>query len=194
LGKRKSGESSEASSQQGSSRPSKLSRSNPISDEAANPFLDGKKEVPEDPFGPICYVRMFSVAHAYADVRKQTPSKIFQRMFHHKKLPYGVQYELARCVSHSKFKFTDIHVPDLDMFSEMKTNEKAAPLTLRTFLKADEDENEDGTQGSVLSGNSTCICLTLRKEDQFQALFLKEHTAKVTIYISLCYWWLMNPV
>lgn len=124
----------------------------------------------------ICFV-----ARAYADIRKQAPSKIFQRMFHHKKLPYGVQYELARCVSHSKFNFADIHVPDLDIFSELKTNEKAAPLTLRTFLKPDEDEDEDedGTQGSVFSGKSTCICLTLRKEDQFRALFLKEHAAKV---------------
>ncbi len=64
-------------------------------------------------------------------------------------MPYGVQYEIARCVSHEKLKYSQIHLPDLGTLAELGSNEKAAPATLKVILKGLFSDDEDGDLGSI---------------------------------------------
>ena len=57
-----------------------------------------------------------------------------------KKIPYGVQYEIARCVSKGLLEFKNICVPDLDRLAELKTNEKAAPVTFKILVTGLNEE------------------------------------------------------
>jgi len=71
-------------------------------------------------------------------------------MLESKKMPYGVQYEIARCVSHGQLKYSQIHLPDLGILAELGSNEKAAPATLKVICKGFFSDDEDGDLGSTL--------------------------------------------
>lgn len=66
-------------------------------------------------------------------------------MMESKKIPYGVQYEIARYVSKRQLEFKDVRLPDLDRLAELKTNEKAAPVTFKVLASGINDE--EGEQG-----------------------------------------------
>lgn len=68
-----------------------------------------------------------------------------QGMLDSKKIPYGVQYELARFVSKGQMKFEAVSCPDLDRIVELKTNEKAAPVTYQILGLGSVEEKNQGT-------------------------------------------------
>ena len=66
-------------------------------------------------------------------------------MMDSKKIPYGVQYELARFVSKGQLKFEAVNCPNFDRIVELKTNEKAAPVTFKILVLGSIEEKDQGT-------------------------------------------------
>ncbi|KAF8974482.1 RNA dependent RNA polymerase-domain-containing protein [Flammula alnicola] len=144
LGKRKASDMSSTSSvSTGPFRPSKLARS-VVPAEEDNPFVDVPVQ-PENIFSPISI----------------SPARTLQRMFDVKKLPYGVQYEIARYVSMDRLEYKHFLVQWVDELASLKTNREAAPAMAKLVLK-NSFEADEITESS----------------DNFKKLFAKEHAAK----------------
>ncbi|CAA7259841.1 unnamed protein product [Cyclocybe aegerita] len=148
LGKRKASDMS-TSTESGSSQgpPAKVSKPNPLEDKD-NPFID-VPEVPDDPRAPISF----------------SPPMIMQHFMNSKKLPYGVQYEIARFISVDsreealRLKYSNILTEQVTELASLVTNEAAVPATFKViFKKKSEIDDED--------------------EERWKRLFAKEHAAK----------------
>ncbi|KIM46105.1 hypothetical protein M413DRAFT_16853 [Hebeloma cylindrosporum] len=153
LGKRKSSDISSSSTiASGPFRPPKIARSIPQCEEdksPENPFIDHgplEPEIPESPFTPIIL----------------SPGKALQAQFTARKLPYGVQYEIARYVTIGKLQYNQLYIPCLDNFAALKTNREAVPATAKIVLSDPCDASEE-TEGN---------------QDQWDNLFAKERAAK----------------
>ena len=84
-------------------------------------------------------------------------------MFNVKKVPYGVQYEIARYVNLGRLAFGEVLIEWLDMFSSLKTNYDVIDYlnhVMRPLLGTSESElmDTDGAQFLFY----TVIKLTLR--------------------------------
>ncbi|KDR83661.1 hypothetical protein GALMADRAFT_150744 [Galerina marginata CBS 339.88] len=135
LGKRKASELSVMSlNSYGPFRPPKIPR--PVSLPAGedSPFLNNPakegadaEDEPDNIYAPICY----------------SPLHLIQRMFDTRKIPYGVQYEIARYISLGKFEYSQIYLPELFKLSELQTNREAVPATTKIILQPLADEDDD---------------------------------------------------
>jgi hypothetical protein len=67
-----------------------------------------------------------------------------------RKIPYGVQYEIARYVSKGQLQFK-FRLSDIDRLAELKTNERAAPVTYKILEHGIVEE--EGDQGRLLWRN-----------------------------------------
>jgi len=117
-----------------------------------NPFLDTWRPVappPENMNSPIVLVSDHKATVRPALKNAQSPPSPLQTFFNAKKLPYGVQYEIARLVSLGKMSYDDVSIGIVDEVARLSTNAEAAPLTVKKFLTFDYDESEGGI---VLSG------------------------------------------
>ncbi|KAF9534243.1 RNA dependent RNA polymerase-domain-containing protein [Crepidotus variabilis] len=152
LGKRKAAELSasdlsvaSSSSSLGLFRPAKIQRLEQIrGDEESNPFLvsDTPKE---DPYAPLWH----------------TPSPQLQARMDKMKLPYCVQYEIARCVSKGTHEYKTINIPGLTALASYKTNEATAPHIPKMLSKSSFEEDDNAGQ-----------------QERFKAFFAKEHAAR----------------
>jgi len=70
----------------------------------------------------------------------------YQKKFKNVKLPYGVQYEIARYVSTGHLKFSDLIFSDVDELASHKTNEKAAPALHNLVKKKAREKAEEPTE------------------------------------------------
>lgn len=61
-----------------------------------------------------------------------------------KKIPYGVQFEIARLVSNGHLEYVDIEIASLASLAN-GMNDAAAPLTARVLLKRLDATDEGGT-------------------------------------------------
>lgn len=77
-------------------------------------------------------------------------------MLDRKKIPYGVQYEIARFVSKGPLKFKGVLSPNLDRIAELKTNERAAPVTYKVFEQGVNDE--EGYQSKFIFSTLDYLC------------------------------------
>ncbi|KAF9268058.1 hypothetical protein L218DRAFT_892734 [Marasmius fiardii PR-910] len=71
----------------------------------------------------------------------------WQGIFDEKKLPFGVQWEIARLVSTEKLAFDDLKLEKLECLQSLGTNEKAAPMVEKIFAK-DFDSIGRGAENS----------------------------------------------
>ncbi|KAF9485277.1 hypothetical protein BDN70DRAFT_627571 [Pholiota conissans] len=130
LGKRKASDISTTSSMStGPFRPSKLPRPFPTrGDNEENPFLETSVPV-ENPFAPISIASLPLLMHTFLlnALLPQSPTRVLQRIFDAKKVPYGVQYEIARYVSLQKLQYKDVLVDWLDEVSKLNSNREAVP-------------------------------------------------------------------
>ncbi|KAF9569288.1 hypothetical protein CPC08DRAFT_701791 [Agrocybe pediades] len=122
LGKRKAVDSSTSSF--GPFRPTKIQK--PQEDPDANPFLSKEAESkPIDLSTPINF----------------SPPHVQQR--HFQKLPYGVQYEIARYYSQGFLRFSDVLYEDVTKLANFQTNAAAVPETARVILGEDRYGDDD---------------------------------------------------
>lgn len=73
-----------------------------------------------------------------------------QHLFEKKKVPYGVQYEIARYVSLGKLGYQDVLVEWLDEFMKLGTNREAMPVLakkLRLAVDADDEPVVEAADG-----------------------------------------------
>ncbi|KAJ3515971.1 hypothetical protein NLJ89_g1430 [Agrocybe chaxingu] len=138
LGKRKASDMS-TSTGSGSSQgpPAKVSKPNPVEDKDNNPFID----VPE------------------------SPPMMMQHFMNAQKLPYGVQYEIARFISIDnreealRLKYSDIFTERVTELASLVTNEAAVPATFKIIVKKKSELDDED-------------------EERWKRLFAKEHAAK----------------
>lgn len=154
LGKRKADDSS-AESIFPSSQASKFPRLNSAAEKTdppgpvlpadeENPFLDTWRPAappPDNINSPIVL----------------SPPSPLQTFFNAKKLPYGVQYEIARLVSLGTMSYDDVSIGVVDEIAKLSTNAEAAPLAAKKFLTFDYDGGEGHTDwAAFFAKESAC--------------------------------------
>ncbi|KAJ4498650.1 RNA dependent RNA polymerase-domain-containing protein [Lentinula lateritia] len=110
-------------------------------------------------------------------------SRSFQQWIAARKLPWGVEWEIARLVSIGKIRYDTVQISALDEFKKQGTNAKAAPLVEKILLRKGEEgkcfEDDMDTLDNHLFANEH------RAKFPYDELDLEEESLKRDPYSAL---------